>query len=174
MNNTTQLDMFNDKVDTSKGKYEEVLEPVDYRLVKKDYMHTIEWEVYNELKTHLTKTQSISAPDLAYMFGINIRSLRDIIATLRTKQNAKIIGDSNGYYIGTEQEFEEYMKARIKRSLTSLKTTLDLDPRVKSLVYWFLNRYENKGIAKGQTQVQFNGWEREMIRQFADDFGFEE
>ncbi len=140
------------------------------RLVDKYYMTTLEWEVYNEFKRHLTKENAISAYQLSEMFMIDTRQLRDVITTLRNKMGAKIIGDVNGYYIGTKEEFELWIISRMKRTLTSMKTTLDLYPGAKNLMYWFLNGYDNKGIAQGQQQLQFNGWEREFIRQFAEDY----
>ncbi|MFA5433607.1 MAG: hypothetical protein WC319_12160, partial [Candidatus Paceibacterota bacterium] len=115
------------------------------RLVPKDYMHTIEQSVANELKSHLTKDFAISASELAEMFKIDTRQLRDVITTIRAKQYTKIIGDVNGYYIGTEEEFNEWYKARIKRSISSLKTTLDLNPEVIKIFYWFLNTYDKTG-----------------------------
>jgi len=140
------------------------------RLVLKDYMHTIEHEVKAVLVGHLTKENAISAQALAELFEIDTRQLRDVIASLRSKQNAKIIGDNNGYYIGTEEEFDEWIHSRIKRTFSSLQTTLDLSPNSTNLFYWLLNKYDKTGIAKGQTQLQFNGWEREFIRQFAEDY----
>ena len=95
------------------------IEETSKRLVKKDYMHTLEWNVYNELKSHLTKENAIKASELAQLFDIDTRTLREIIATLRSKQYAKIIGDNNGYYIGTVDEFNEWIGARLKRTLTS-------------------------------------------------------
>lgn len=139
-------------------------------LVSNEYMNSLEWKVYNELKKHLTKQNGISASSLASMFDIDTRQLRDVITTLRNKQEAKIIGDDSGYYIGSKQEFEVYIKSRIKRTLSSIKTTLDLSPNAKNIMYWFLNEYENKGIAEGQMQLQFNGWEREFIRQYAEEY----
>jgi len=140
------------------------------RLVKKDYMHTLEWNVYNELKRHLTKENAIKASDLAQLYNIDTRTLRDIIETLRSKQYAKIIGDNNGYYIGTVDEFNEWYGARLKRTLTSIGTTLDLNPDKKKIIYWFLNEYYRESVAQGQQKMQFNDWDSEFIRQFAEDY----
>ena len=149
---------------------EQYQKPLPTRLVDKHYMHNLEWGVYEELKLHLTKDYAIKACELAELFETTTRQLRDVISTLRSKQNAKIIGDSNGYYIGSELEFEQFMNPRTKRTMSSMKTTLDLDPNRIKLFYWLLNQYDKTGILKGQTQLQFNGWEREFIRQFAEDY----
>jgi len=146
------------------------IEETSKRLVKKDYMHTLEWNVYNELKSHLTKENAIKASELAQLFDIDTRTLREIIATLRSKQYAKIIGDNNGYYIGTVDEFNEWIGARLKRTLTSIGTTLDLNPDKKKIIYWFLNEYYRESVAQGQQKMQFNDWDSEFIRQFAEDY----
>ncbi len=140
------------------------------RLVPKDYMHNPEWNVYTELKKHLTKENCIKASDLAEIVKVDTRTLREIIKTLRQKQNAKIIGDSNGYYIGSTEEFEEWAWQRLKRTATSLTTTLDLFPNSKKIFFALLNAYKKNGIAQGQSQIQFTGYEREFIRQFAEDY----
>ena len=145
------------------------------RLVEKDYMHTIEHKIKNELVNyHRTKEEAIKACDLAEIFGITTRKLRDIIATIRSKQYTKIIGDSNVYYEGTKQELKEWFGARMHRTMSSIMTTLDLNPDKIKMLYWLLNKYDKKGVLKGQMQLQFNGWEREFIRQFAEDYGFDE
>ena len=145
--------------------------PESKRLVSNNYMKGLLGPVYREMKNHLTKDFAIKASDLAEMFEIDTRGLRKIIDKLRSQQHAKIIGDNNGYYIGTKEEFEEWFGSmRLKRTLSSIGTTLDMNPAAKKIIYWFLNKYYNTGIAQGQTQIQFNGWEREFIRQFAEDY----
>ena len=140
-------------------------------LVDKHYMQTKDWNIYKEItENHLTKENAISASALAEMFETNTRTIRDIIEKLRSKQYAKIIGDNNGYYVGTTKEFEEWFSARLKRTLTSIETTLNMNPEAKNIVYWFLNKYHRLGVSQGQAQLQFNGWEREFIRQFAEDY----
>ena len=140
------------------------------RLVAKDYMHNLEWGVYEELKQHLTKEHSIKADSLAELFEINTRTLRDVIDNIRSKQQAKIIGDSNGYYIGTRAEFDKWFSGRMKRTLSSIETTLNMNPEADKIIYWFLNKYCKTAVQQGQSQLQFNGWEREFIRQFAEDY----
>ena len=149
---------------------QEQQETSNNRLVDKHYMTTLEWNIYRELKNHLTKKNAISASELSEMFMINERDLRTIIETLRSKHQAKIIGDVNGYYIGTKEEFDTWIISRLRRTLSSMKTTLDLEPGLKNLMYWFLNNYGNKGVAQGQQQIQFTGFEREFIRMYAEDY----
>jgi hypothetical protein len=140
------------------------------RLVGRNYMTGLMGPIYRELKKHLTKDNAIKAMDLAEIFDIDTRQLRKVIEQLRSQQNAKIIGDNNGYYIGTKEEFEEWIGMRIKRTLTSVGTTLDLNPGAKKIIFWYLNTIKRTELAPGQTQIQFNGWEREFIRQFAEDY----
>lgn len=140
------------------------------RLVGKNYMTGMLGPIYRELKNHLTKDNAIKAVDLAELYDMDTRTLRKIIEQLRSQQNAKIIGDNNGYYIGTKEEFEEWIGMRLKRTLTSVGTTLDLDPGAKKIIFWYLNTIKRTEPARGQTQIQFNGWEREFIRQFAEDY----
>lgn len=140
------------------------------RLVGRNYMTGLMGPIYRELKNHLTKDNAIKAMDLAELFDIDTRQLRKVIEQLRSQQNAKIIGDNNGYYIGTKEEFEEWIGMRIKRTLTSVGTTLDLNPGAKKIIFWYLNTIKRTELAPGQTQIQFNGWEREFIRQFAEDY----
>jgi hypothetical protein len=140
------------------------------RLVGRNYMTGLMGPIYRELKNHLTKDNAIKAMDLAEIFDIDTRQLRKVIEQLRSQQNAKIIGDNNGYYIGTKEEFEEWIGMRIKRTLTSVGTTLDLNPGAKKIIFWYLNTIKRTELAPGQTQIQFNGWEREFIRQFAEDY----
>ena len=150
------------------------IDDYDIRLVPKNYMSTLQWYVYDILKLHLTKDNAIKAICLANMFEIDTRQIREIVTVIRSKQNAKIIGDNNGYYIGTEEEFNEWIKARIKRTMSSIKTTLDLTPNAKNIFYWLLNEYNKQNIEKGQSQLQFNGWEQEFIRQYAEEYMEEE
>jgi hypothetical protein len=140
------------------------------RLVGRNYMTGLMGLIYTELKNHLTKDNAIKAVDLAEIFDIDTRHLRKVIEQLRSQQNAKIIGDNNGYYIGTKEEFEEWIGMRIKRTLSSVGTTLDLNPGAKKIIFWYLNKIKKTELVPGQTQIQFNGWEREFIRQFAEDY----
>jgi len=142
------------------------------RLVPKNYMHTLEHNVRDELTArHLGKENAIKADDLASIFNINTRALRKVIETIREKYYTKIVGDNNGYYIGSEDEFNEwYYGNRISRSMSSVKTTLDMNPDAIKLFYWLLNHYDKQGILKGQTQLQFNGWEKKVINQFKEDY----
>jgi hypothetical protein len=141
------------------------------RLVPQNYMSNLEWETYNFLTMYcLGKENAISMNELSEKLVIGDKQLRDIVANLRAKQNAKIVGDDNGYYIASKEEFETYITSRLKRTLSSIKTTLDLDPSVKNIIYWFLNNYENEGVTDGQTQMKFNGWERDFIRKYKEDY----
>ncbi len=140
------------------------------RMVAKDYMNTLDWYVYDTIKLHLGKENAISAKKLAEIFEISERTLRKIIEKIRGKQHAKIIGDDNGYYIGTKKEFDMWFSIRMNRTLSSIETTLNMNPESKRIIYWYLKTYHKDAIQQGQTQLQFNGWEQEFIRQFAEDY----
>lgn len=80
--------------------------------------------IYRELKGHVGRENAICADELADMFGIGERKLRDIIREIRRDSDAdKVVASCNGgYYICTKDELAKANERLYSQAFSLLKT----------------------------------------------------
>lgn len=84
----------------------------------------IVYDIYKYLKeNHIGKVNAIKGKDLSAKFNIGERDLREVINEIRTSQELeKIIGSGNkGYFICTDEDFDEVDKRLERHALSTLK-----------------------------------------------------
>lgn len=87
-------------------------------------MHGTAEMIYNELKEHVGRENAIRAEELAAMFGMGERQLRDNIREIRRDSEAEEIVSScnDGYYICTRDELEKANERLRRQALSLMKT----------------------------------------------------
>ena len=87
-------------------------------------MHGTAEMIYNELKEHVGRENAIRAEELASMFGMGERQLRDNIREIRRDSEAEEIVSScnDGYYICTRDELEKANERLRRQALSLMKT----------------------------------------------------
>lgn len=171
MNDTTQLDMFNDKIDTSKGKYEEVLEPIDY---------TTQIGIYKELKDvkgvenlsdkamemlHYLYTNHageydgfIHAQKLAGLLGYyDTREIRKLRAEINEKTELVVYSSQHGYKLASnELEIEEAVRFALAPALRMIKQAIAISKNKSQarMLQGFIGNVEKEfgGNVTGQKQ----------------------
>lgn len=80
--------------------------------------------IYSELKEHVGRENAIRAEELAMMFGMGERQLRDNIREIRRDSEAEEIVSScnDGYYICTRDELEKANERLYSQALSLMKT----------------------------------------------------
>jgi len=166
---TTQISIFDDEVQAPQYDYVDELR----RLVDVDYMNTLCWNVYKYLTKHcLTKKNRISMMALSKMFTPHSkdgREMRDVIQTIKMKQVAKI-GTIGGYYIMSKEEYDREIARAKKRIETIIQVSQSQFPEIRKWLHARTEEHKGEWIAQGQMQIQFTGYERLFIRQFAEDY----
>ena len=163
----TSIFDFEEQEQTKTEKYFERVE----RLVPKDYMPTLYWRVFKKLTTqHLTKKNAINMVELARQLGISDRDVREVMEQLPKFQVAKIIGDNNGYYVGTIEEWGIYQERQLARVKSVLDKFIAQFPHLKGAIHNETRENTSQPLAHKQTQIQFTGYERLFEKQYAEDF----
>lgn len=82
------------------------------------------YRIYEFLKHHVGKEHAISAENLAEVFGISERKLREYISEIRRSgELEKVVCSCNGgYYICTEEEADRANKRLYSQAFSLLKT----------------------------------------------------
>lgn len=146
------------------------------RLVKNE-LRPIDWEVLKYLKKWgLGKRQAIKGQKLADLFSnhYSTQEIRAIIKRLRTSPQVDVIigSCSKGYYIPFTVEHEEAVALMLSKTLSQVETVVNMYPQGANVIYKVLNEI-TKSVSKvfdGQTQMQFNGWENDIIKLYAERY----
>ena len=87
-------------------------------------MHGTAEMIYNELKEHVGRENAIRAEELAAMFGMGERQLRDNIREIRRDVEAEsVVASCNqGYYICTREELAKANERLYSQALSLMKT----------------------------------------------------
>lgn len=87
-------------------------------------MHGTAEMIYNELKEHVGRENAIRAEELAAMFGMGERQLRDNIREIRRDVEAESVVAScnDGYYICTREELAKANERLYSQALSLMKT----------------------------------------------------
>lgn len=87
-------------------------------------MHGTAEMIYNELKEHVGRENAIRAEELAEMFGMGERQLRDNIREIRRDVEAEsVVASCNqGYYICTREELAKANERLYSQALSLMKT----------------------------------------------------
>lgn len=115
---------------------------------------SIVYEIYDEMKSHIGKANAIKAQDLADKFNISDRTLREIISTIRTSTELrKIIAScNNGYYLCTDEEFEQANRRLERQAFSLLKVA-------------YANK--RKAAKDGQMLIPLGKYYKEVFEAFA-------
>lgn len=147
------------------------------RLVKNE-LRPIDWQVLKYLKKWgLGKRQAIKGRELADLFSNqynNTQEIRAIIKRLRTSPQVDVVigSCSKGYYIPLTVEHEEAVALMLSKTLSQVETVVNMYPQGANVIYKVLNEI-TKSVSKvfdGQTQMQFNGWENDIIKLYAERY----
>lgn len=145
------------------------------RLVKTD-LKTQDYVILNYLKKYALGTKNkVSGRHLADVFGFeNTAKIRQHIKRLRIDPTVDVIigSDSGGYYIPTQEEYIGSVQLMLGKTLSQIATIVNMYPRAEKIIQAVAG-YHFKRLDKaveGQTQIQFNGWEREYIKRYADGY----
>lgn len=148
---------------------------VSKRLVKKD-LNNLQWSILNYLKEYaLGEKNAVSGKYLAYYFGMrNTAEVRKVIKHLRTSPEVSVIIGSNnkGYYIPFEDEYIKSISLTLNKALSMVETAINLFPASAEIIHKAVG-YHYKKTDKGshnQRQIQFNGWEEELINRYAEKY----
>lgn len=103
---------------------DDMFEPIEQPKPEVVHHSPLTYRIYDELKLHVGRANSISAEALSDMFGISQRQLRKHILTIRRSgELEKVIGSANGgYYVCTAEEVEKAINRLIHASKNMLKT----------------------------------------------------
>ena len=87
-------------------------------------MHGTAEMIYSELKEHVGRENAIRAEDLATMFGMGERQLRDNIREIRRDVEAEsVVASCNqGYYICTREELAKANERLYRQAKSLMKT----------------------------------------------------
>ena len=87
-------------------------------------MHGTAEMIYNELKEHVGRENAIRAEELAAMFDMGERQLRDNIREIRRDVEAESVVAScnDGYYICTREELAKANERLYSQALSLMKT----------------------------------------------------
>ena len=87
-------------------------------------MHGTAEMIYNELKEHVGRENAIRAEELAAMFDMGERQLRDNIREIRRDGDAEsVVASCNqGYYICTREEMDKANERLRRQALSLMKT----------------------------------------------------
>lgn len=87
-------------------------------------MHGTAEMIYNELKEHVGRENAIRAEELAAMFDMGERQLRDNIREIRRDVEAEsVVASCNqGYYICTREELAKANERLYSQALSLMKT----------------------------------------------------
>ena len=87
-------------------------------------MHGTAEMIYNELQEHIGRENAIRAEELAAMFGMGERQLRDNIREIRRDVEAEsVVASCNqGYYICTREELAKANERLYSQALSLMKT----------------------------------------------------
>lgn len=90
------------------------------------------YKVYDELKNHVGKKNSIPAKDLADKVCLSERALRDVIREIRKSTDLeKAIGCCNlGYHVCTQEDCENAIKRFYRQAFGSLEVARALEKKV--------------------------------------------
>lgn len=92
----------------------------------------IVYKVYEELKNHVGRENSISAKDLASKFSMGERALREVIHEIRDSgELEKAIGCcEKGYYVCTQEDAQSAIKRLYRQAFSTLKVARALEKKV--------------------------------------------
>lgn len=148
---------------------------VSKRLVKKD-LTSLQWSLLEYLKKYaLGEKNAVSGKILAYQFDLrNTAEIRKIIKALRTSTEVNVIIGSNnkGYYIPFKDEYIDSISLMLNKTLSMVETAINLFPASADIMHkavGFHYKKRDKGV-HNQIQIQFNGWEREVINRYAEKY----
>ncbi len=137
------------------GWTDDMLEPIEQPKLEVVHHSPLTYRIYDELKSHVGRTNAISAEALSDMFGISQRQLRKhILAIRRSGELEKVIGSANGgYYVCTAEEVEKAINRLIHASKNMLKTASVMAKKaerngqykMKELGKYFKDVYESLG-----------------------------
>lgn len=91
------------------------------------------YDLYYFLKNHhVGKKNAISAKSLSWILSISERDLREIIHEIRESKELELcIGSCNkGYYICTEEDYENAIKRLYRQAFSTLKVARALEKKV--------------------------------------------
>ena len=145
------------------------------RLVKND-LRSLEWRVLDFLKKYaLGKDNAISGKSLMLQFDLgNTAGVRKIIKSIRTSNisNTIIGSNNNGYFIPYHDEYAKSVSLMLNKTLSMIETMVAIMPSSESILHKAIGYYYKnvEKVVEGQMQIQFNGWEREIIRKYAEKY----
>lgn len=145
------------------------------RLAKND-LKSIEHRVLRFLKTSaLGKKNAVSGKELMHLFDLNSTAeVRKIIKSIRTSDlsNTIVASSSKGYYIPYKDEYIEGVSLMLNRTLSMVETMIALMPASAEILHKAIGHHykTTEKAVEGQTQMQFKGWEREVINKYAEKY----
>lgn len=146
------------------------------RLVDNSNLNSNDYYVLEYLKQNgLGKKNKVSGSELQKMFGYDSTvKVRNHIKKLRNDPTVDVIigSDNGGYYIPTQDEYFESVALMLNKTLSQVETIVKMYPRSAKMVHIVASSTYKK-VDKAplrQTQIKFNGWERDFIKRFADDY----
>lgn len=148
---------------------------VSKRLVKSD-LNNLQWTILDYLKHNaLGVKNAVSGGKLAFEFGLsNTAEVRKVIKALRTSPQVQVVIGSNsrGYYIPFEDEFIESITLTLNKALSMVETVINLFPASAEIIHKAVGYHYSKRdkASNNQMQIQFNGWERELINRYAEKY----
>lgn len=142
------------------------------RLVEKFWMSSKDWVIYNLLTENAkNKNEWMPMSYIATKTGVSEREVRRSITVIVRKTFSKVVSSNQGYRIALNtKDFEKHSQRQTKRAISSLLRCLDLDSSSKQLFYFILNNHSKDTVVQNQTQIKFTGYERDIVRQFAEDY----
>lgn len=145
------------------------------RLVKTDLQST-GYQILDYLKTNaLGCKNKVSGQHLALKFGLETTAMvRYHIKRIRVDPSIHLIigSDNRGYWIPTEDEYLQAIQYKLNKAISEVETIVNMYPRAAKIIQAVSGYVYNKvdKSVQGQTQIPFNGWEREIINHYADKY----
>jgi len=160
-------------------KYQEVAAATNKKEVQapaKNDLSSLQWNILKYLKENaLGKENAISGKDLAIVFNLeNTSQVRYNIKKIRVSKiiDTVIGSDRQGYFIPYQDEYEKSMQLLVSKTFSMIETCIKQYPKAKDMLHKVVG-YQFKTTNKaqeGQFQMQFNGWESEIINKFAGSY----
>jgi len=146
---TSQLDLFNYNEDLTTEENEILL-----RL-----------KVYN-----VGRKNAIPNVALAQDFNMNSRKIREIVKSLRSKQDVTIASCNQGYYIPTDREKNEASLGMLAHAMTAMDTVVDLNPANIKKLYKHLNQKLKTldGAVQNQVRYDFDREDYEIVKHYKE------
>lgn len=146
------------------------------RLVNNNGLTSLHYRVLDYLKHNALGKENIKNSNdiIEYFYLDSSVQVRNLIRDLRTHPSVDVVIGSTvkGYYIPKQDELIEAVSYMIGKTLSQIETLVNMFPPSADAIHRVAQFFYQKAdkAPQGQQQMKFNGWEKDYITRYADDY----